>query len=182
MSRRKSRIILGAVVAVIAVLLLGRLFIVDFYRIPQNGMYPGLPVGSRVFGFKLAYSSPSDVRRGDIVIFRREVKGESYTYIWRVVALPGETIEAAGESLSINGQPVKRDHVRDDPEGVIFREENNGANYEICFKQRERDDVPDASLTVPADHFFVMGDNRFGAADSRYFGPIPFSSIVGRKL
>jgi len=144
MSKRKSKILLGSIVAAIAVLLLGRAFVLDYYEIPQNGMYPGLPADSLVFGYKLAYSNPSDVQRGDIVIFKQEVKGQSYTYIWRVVGLPGETVEAAGESLVVDGEAAKRDRVR--------------------------------------DHFFVMGDNRFRAKDSRSFGPIPFNSIVARKL
>jgi signal peptidase I len=182
MSKRKSWILLGSIVAVIAGLLLVRAFVLDYYELPQNGMYPGLPADSLLFGYKLAYSNSSDVQRGDIVIFKGDVKGQSDTYIWRVVGLPGETVETAGESLIIDGQPAKRERVREEPDGVIFREKIKGAEYEICLKRQNRDEVPEAAVTIPPEHFFVMGDNRFRAADSRSFGPIPFSAIVARKL
>jgi signal peptidase I len=110
------------------------------------------------------------------------VKGQPYNYIWWVVGLPGETVEASGEALSANGRAAKRDRLREDKVVVIFREEIGEASYEICIQRSPKDEPPDASVTVPADSFFVMGDNRFGAADSRSFGPIPFSAIIGRKL
>jgi signal peptidase I len=56
------------------------------------------------------------------------------------------------------------------------------ASYEIALVTSPRTPPPDVSLTVPPDQFFVMGDNRFNAVDSRYFGPISFNSIIGKKL
>jgi signal peptidase I len=141
-----------------------------------------LPAGRLIFAFKRAYSTPADVRRGDIIVFTRTVKGQPYNYIWRVVGLPGETVEASGEALSVNGRAAKRDRLREDTKGAIVREEIGVASYEICIQQSPEDEPPDASVTVPADSFFVMEDNRFGAVDSRSFGPIPFSAIIGRKL
>jgi signal peptidase I len=96
--------------------------------------------------------------------------------------LPGETVEASGEALSVNGRAAKRDRLRDGTKGVIFREEIGDASYEICIQQSPEDEPPDATVAVPAGSFFVMADNRFGAADSRSFGPVPFSTIIGRKL
>jgi signal peptidase I len=96
--------------------------------------------------------------------------------------LPGETVQASGEALCVNGRAAKRDRLRDDTKGVILREEIGDASYEICLQRSPKDEPPDASVTVPADSFFVMGDNRLAAADSRSFGPIPFSAIIGRKL
>ncbi|WP_424594824.1 signal peptidase I [Bradyrhizobium sp.] len=52
----------------------------------------------------------------------------------------------------------------------------------MAFESSPLDRAPDASVKVPPDQFFVMGDNRLDARDSRYFGPISFSSIIGRKL
>jgi len=109
-------------------------------------------------------------------------KAPPYNYIWRVVALPGDKVEASGDVLIINGQPVQRQRVRGADGTVIFREQLGDAAYEVAFDTAPRSRPPDVSVTVPPDQFFVMGDNRFGAYDSRYFGPIAFSSIIGKKL
>lgn len=79
-----------SVIAVLLVLLASKTFFIGYYRIPQNGMYPGLPAGSRLFAALRAYSDASSVKRGDIVVFVREENGQRYNYIWRVVALPGD--------------------------------------------------------------------------------------------
>jgi signal peptidase I len=75
-----------------------------------------------------------------------------------------------------------RERIREEEGAVIFREKIDGATFEVAFAQSPNHRPPDASLTVPPDQFFVMGDNRFNAFDSRYFGPISFSSIIGKKL
>src|SRR5262249_36234617 len=105
-----------------------------------------------------------------------------YNFIWRVVGLPGDTIEAAGASLVINGQPVVRDLLRQEQDMTIFRERAGEASYEVAISQSPHDLPPDTSVVVPPDHFFVLGDNRFNALDSRYSGPVPFQTIIGRKL
>jgi signal peptidase I len=92
------------------------------------------------------------VERGDIVVFRHEYEGQLYDYIWRVVGLPGDVIEASGDSLIVNGQSARRQRLRESGGETIYREQ-----------------IGD-------------GDNRFLAEDSRYTGPIAFGSISGRKL
>lgn len=169
-------------VAVLLALLAVKTLFIDYYRIPQNGMYPGLPAGSVLFTAKRAYSDASSVRRGDIVVFVREENGQRYNYIWRVVALPGERVEASGESLVINGRAVQRQRLREEDGRILFREQIDGISYEVAFSQQSASQLPNVSVTVPADQFFVMGDNRFDARDSRYFGPVSFSSIIGKKL
>jgi signal peptidase I len=179
---RAKKVALGSAVAFLVVAVVVKVFFIDTYRIPQNGMYPGLPSGSLLIAARRAYSAPSSVKRGDIVIFAREENGQRYNYIWRVVALPGEKVDASGESLSINGQAVRRQSLRETDGRTILRERIGDVSYEIAFASSPRDRPPDVSIIVPADQFFVMGDNRFEARDSRYFGPVAFSSIVGKKL
>src|SRR6266536_299712 len=72
--------------------------------------------------------------------------------------------------------------VREAEGKTVFREQIGDVSYEVAFDPSRRDRPPDVSVTVPPDQFFVMGDNRFDARDSRYFGPISFSSIIGKKL
>jgi signal peptidase I len=86
---------------IIAGLVATEAFLIGHYRIPHNGMYPGVPAGSGFWAYKHAYSSPSQVKRGDVIVFTRAQNERPYLYIWRVVALPGDTVVAAGESLSV---------------------------------------------------------------------------------
>jgi signal peptidase I len=181
-SAKANKIASWSILAILLIALGIKTFFVGYYRIPQNGMYPGLPAGSSLFTAKRAYSSVSSVKRGDIVIFVREENGRRYNYIWRVIALPGEKVEASDEALKINGQPVQRQRMREADGKTVFREQFGDAAYEIAFDTLPSSHPPDSSVTVPPDEFFVMGDNRFDARDSRYFGPIPFSAIIGKKL
>ncbi|MGQ0634751.1 MAG: signal peptidase I [Planctomycetaceae bacterium] len=181
-SSRLTKFLTATGAAMLLALVTLKTFFIDHYRIPQDGMYPTLPAGSHLFASKRAYAGPADVRRGDIVVFVREENGQRYNYIWRVIALPDETIEASGESLTVDGATALREHLREADRATIYRERIADASYEIALGSLPAQLPPAATLTVPPDHFFVMGDNRFGARDSRYFGPIPFSSIIGKKL
>jgi signal peptidase I len=145
-------------------------------------MYPSLPARSTIFTSKRPYASASSVKRGDIIVFVHQENGQRYNYIWRVVALPGEKVEASGESLAINGQPVQRQRIRESDGKVVFREQIGDVSYEVAFDASPRVRPPDTTVTVLPDQFFVMGDNRFDARDSRFFGLISFRSIIGRKL
>jgi signal peptidase I len=186
MSSLGSKIAIGGAIAVslalLAALVVVKAFFINFYSIPQNGMYPGLPAGSVFFALQHPYAAPARVKRADIVVFTRDTDAGRYVYVWRVVGLPGDAIEAAGERLVINGQQIARERLREEQGLGIFREHVGEATYEVAISPQPRDLPPPASLTVPPDQFFVMGDNRFNAVDSRYFGPIPFDAIIGRKL
>ena len=176
------KIVAWSVAIVLLVLLTLKTFFIGYYRIPQNGMYPTLPAGSVLFTIKRSYSDISRVKRGDIIVFVHEQNGRRYNYIWRVIGLPGDNVQTSGESLIINGQPAARQRLADADGTSIFREQLGNVSYQIAFDPSAKERPPDVSLIVPRDHVFVMGDNRFNAFDSRRFGPIPFSSIIGKKL
>jgi signal peptidase I len=151
--------------------------------------------------------------RGDVVILAPP--GRSEDWIKRVIGLPGDTLEMVDGQLILNGVPVKREErpaamipIDDNvpchadqfgPHRVagsdgkaycrmaIFRETLPGGRYydTVDAGRSEVDDFP--RLTVPADHVFVMGDNRDRSADSRVplvqqglGGPVPFENIGGR--
>jgi signal peptidase I len=179
-------IVAGGVVA--ALLLALAFFLVGIYVIPQNGMYPGLPAGSRILVLKHPYAAPEQVKRGDIIVFTREIDAGRFNFIWRVVGLPGDTVQVSGASLAINGRPVTQEQVRQQDGMAIFREHTGEADYEIAVIQSQGQEVEkekalsDAAVAVPPDHFFVLGDNRLDARDSRYLGLVPFSAIIGRKM
>ena len=151
--------------------------------------------------------------RGDIVVLEHPVTREDY--IKRVIGLPGDTIEVKAGALSINGKPVKREVQpmlsipvdANTPSGdgslsrsivrgadgqpvlevPIVRETlPNGATFDtIDLGASQLDDY--GPYKVPADHLFLMGDNRDGSADSRapleakgLGGAVPFDAIAGR--
>jgi len=155
-----------------------------WYRIPQNGMYPGLPAGSYLVVNRNAYRGPDDVQRGDIVVFVRNEKGARYTYIWRVVGLPGDSIVVRGHHLAVNGTPLPQVETRHDAARTVFREQNGPRSYEVAYPSAGQPAIepPPVDTRVPPSTFFVMGDNRYNAIDSRHFGPVPFEDILGKHV
>jgi signal peptidase I len=140
-------------------------------------MEPTLNIDDRVLVNKLSYKF-GDISRGDLVVFHRpagQIDGED-DLIKRVIALPGETIEIHEGNIYIlpEGETELRQLI--EPylqDGVTTSGFDNTDN---CQSGTE------TSCVIPEDHVFVMGDNRSGSKDSRFFGPVPDDSIVGRAF
>lgn len=178
----RRRWLVGGIVAALVVLLMLKLFVADLYTIPQNGMYPGLPQGSRFLGLKHPFHDASDVRRGDIVVFTRTTAGGPYTFVWRVIGLFGDRIEVGTDSVTVNGRALPHQQVRTDGSLTIYKETSGDSVYEVAYPTAAMHAATATILTVPAGEFFVLGDNRASAQDSRFDGTVPFTSIVARKL
>ena len=103
-------------------------------------------------------------QRGDILVFNSLVPSEAergIMLIKRVVGLPGDTVEIRDQKVYVNGDAL------DEP-----------YTLEPCEINRCRDD----SWTLGSDEYFVMGDNRNNSRDSRRFGPVPITKIVGQVV
>ena len=168
---RRGRAVAEAAIAVIVAVLLAlgfRAFVVQTYWIPSTSMVPTLQKDDRILVQK-AFFNWHDLRQGDIVVFSRPPRdrcGGDGDLVKRVIALPGQTIYSAGNTLYVNGRPLAEPYLpRVDPLGPA---------------------IPDASrqhpFRVPAGEFYMMGDNRQISCDSRYWGPIKGSSIVGQVI
>jgi signal peptidase I len=185
-SRRKTILLLLAPVLALAVVspLVLRFFFFWYGFIPQNGMYPGLPQGSYFISQKRPYRNIGQIQRGDVVIFRKTDDKGSYDFIWRVVGLPGDDLKISDDAVFLNGKALLHERLRNEGDYVIVREVIGPASYEVAYHLRsDRDEIrPFNSIKVPEDHVFVLGDNRDEAQDSTYVGPIPFSSIIGKKV
>jgi signal peptidase I len=170
---------LAIVVAVVV-----KTFVAQALFIPSVSMVPQLQVHDRVVVSKLAYRLHSP-RRGDIIVFNappqeqqpqptshsvvvRIFRGmaeavgvvqDRTEFIKRVIGLPGETVEGRDGRIYINGQALQEPYL---PVGTVTS----------VF----------APVTVPTHQVWVMGDNRGNSNDSRFFGPIPFSQVVGRTI
>jgi signal peptidase I len=142
----------------IAVLI--KTFLLQAFYIPSLSMDPTLKVNDRVLVNKLSYDL-HDVHRGDIVVFESPPNESAQTkdLIKRVIGLPGETVESRDGHIVINGREL------DEP-----------------YLQPDVTTGPMDKVTVPPDHYWVMGDNRGNSRDSRFFGAIPGSLIIGRAF
>ncbi len=150
-------ILLGALLVAFVV----KTFLLQAFYIPSGSMEPTLEIQDRVLVNKLSYDL-HDVNRGDIVVFRSppgEPGSDVKDLIKRVVALPGETVEARDGRVLIDGRMLEEPYLRD---GVVTGH----------IEPRE----------VPPGHVWVMGDNRSNSKDSRFFGPIDDDLIVGRAF
>jgi len=134
------------------------------FFIPSGSMEPTLKVNDRVLVNKLSYKL-HPIHRGDIVVFKRPPSEASdptiKDLIKRVIGLPGETIEERAGYVYINGVQLKEPYLPPDAQGVTTS-------------------LP--PLKIPANQYFVMGDNRTNSKDSRFIGTIPRSLIVGRAF
>ena len=149
-------------IAVIIVALLAafviRAAVVQTYFIPSNSMAPTLEVGDRLMVYKLAFRV-GQVDRGDLVVFNRPPSIENSQikdFVKRVVALPGEQIQAINGVIYVDNLPLHEEYLSENSLTVDFE-----------------------PIDVPKDHIFVMGDNRSNSRDSRSFGPINVDLLVG---
>jgi signal peptidase I len=161
-----------AVVILVAVLLAGlvRAFAFQTFWIPSPSMVPTLSVYDRILVQK-AFFTWHDVREGDIVVFSHPPLdhcggAQGGDLVKRVIALPGQTIYSSGDSIYVNGRLLAEPYLpHDDPLGPP---------------------IPNASrqhpYRVPPGDFYMLGDNRAISCDSRYWGPIKGSSIIGKVV
>jgi signal peptidase I len=172
-TRRRGRSWLIELVVIVVVVLaasfLVRTFVVQTFYIPSGSMIPTLQVGDRILVDKLSYHLHG-VGRGDIVVFTKPPLEQQNIsdLVKRVIGLPGETISAAGGQIYINGKLLKEPWLQP---GVKSLPGPNPVPFNL-----------DKPYKIPAGEYYVMGDNRTDSEDSRYFGPIPRSIIVGRAF
>ncbi|MBK8257869.1 MAG: signal peptidase I [Polyangiaceae bacterium] len=174
----KIALVCGAVI----VLLVTARMLFHTWRIPQNGMYPSLPKGSMVLGREFLQGPPTDIQRGDVVVYERERDGKVYDFIWRVVGLPGETIEIRDDVVFINSRPLRQEVVKVEGESDILREHAEQTSYLIALPHTRSGakDSNHPSIVVPDGSVFLLGDNRHHAFDSRADGPVKLGAIHGR--
>jgi len=103
--------------------------------------------------------------------------------IKRVIGLPGDHVRLYGTSIWINGQPLPHTPVRQTADAQVFQESSRGASYTVAYQRTPQSSLKRAvTIAVPQNTIFVLGDNRDDAYDSRYLGPLPFASIVGKQV
>ncbi len=167
-----------AIALAILLALFVRAFVVQAFKIPSGSMEPTLLVGDHIlvnkfiYGIKIPFSEKDLVRlkdpnRYDVIVFIYPVD-PSKDFIKRIIGLPGEQVQIVNKKIFIDGKPLNDTHGHyidgNDVGGIDAR----GANY--------------GPVTVPADSYFVMGDNRDRSLDSRFWGFVKRDAIKGEAF
>ncbi len=166
----REAVIVVLVAVLVAVLL--RAFVVQTFFIPSGSMEPTLQIGDRILVNKLSYHLHG-VDRGDIVVFSRppaENCGgpEVNDLVKRVIGLPGDVLSLSDGYVYVDGKKLDETWLPASEQGVTTAgPAGNSSNLAHPYR-------------VPANDYFVMGDNRTDSCDSRYWGPINKSLIVGK--
>lgn len=175
-----------------------RTAIADWNPVPSGSMRPTILEGDVVLVNRLAYDLKvpltgvavvrlGEPRRGDIVTFDSPQDGTRL--IKRLVALPGDEVALRDGVLSINGSEAAYADVREvlDFLGPGLNVPATRASERTVDSERTVQYLNDIAnrrsfdtLTVPQDHYFMLGDNRDNSGDSRYFGPVPRALLVAR--
>ncbi len=178
---------------VLLIVLVLRSFVVEPFRIPSESMLPTLEVGDFIVVNKFSYGVRLPVlhseivdtgapERGDVVVFRYP-RDPSINYIKRIVGLPGDEIAYYNRRLFVNGSPVPIERggpyvpPGEDVELIRYEETLAGSGHGIVLDPSGRS--LEDEYTVPEDQYFVMGDNRDHSNDSRRWGAVPESHLVG---
>jgi signal peptidase I len=160
----------------IAMAIVVQSFVVKPYVIPSRSMADTLVPGQRVLVDRMVYRLRS-VHRGDIIVFRCAQLADQ-VLIKRVVGLPGDLLALDGGHLYVNGVQT----------GDAFVDKHNGLSEPTDPASPYDTGQPDAPWSlarpyrVPVGRYFVMGDNRTDSNDSRYWGTVPRSAIIGQAF
>lgn len=176
--KSKLREYVEAILLAVLIALFVRTFVVQAYKIPSGSMKPTLQIGDHIlvtkfnYGIKVPFLRSTLIptgkpQRGDIVVFIYP-EDRSKDFIKRLIGLPGDTVEVRDKRLLLNGLPF------DDKHGVHVD------SVVIPGAVQPRDNF--GPVVVPADAFFVMGDNRDESLDSRFWGFVHQKDILGKAL
>ena len=159
-----------------------RAFLVQAFSIPSGSMQPTLLIGDYLLVNKFSYGVRNPLtnkvwiplgmpQRGDVVVFIFP-QDPSKDYIKRVIGLPGDRIQIINKQVHINGKLAKTaEAVYDDP--VLIPPPQGPTDS-------TRDNL--GPVVVPADSYFVMGDNRDHSYDSRFWGFVPMDNFLGKAF
>lgn len=164
-------------VAIILALFI-RTFVVQAFKIPSGSMLPTLLIGDHllvnkfIYGIRMPFTGKILVpikqpQHGDVVVFRFP-KDRSIDYIKRVVGIPGDTVEIKDKKVFVNGKPVVNSHAHFSSAAILEAKSSPRDNF--------------GPILVPADHIFVMGDNRDNSYDSRFWGFVDERDVLGKAF
>ena len=196
--RSKTWELIKSLAVAFAIFLMLRTFLIEAFRIPSGSMERTLLIGDFLFVNKALYGAEipltglhlpafREPRRDDLVIFK-SVEEPRLTVVKRVIGMPGDTLSMEDDRLFVDGVPAQEPWViRTDP--LTDHEDPKMRAWQSRYLVSGRDVSTYrptlknwGPIVVPADSFFVMGDNRDNSYDSRYWGFLGRDRIRGRPL
>jgi len=166
------------VAVAIGIAYLVQAFIVKPYRVPSGSMEPTIAIGERIIASRFTFRF-SDPTRNQIIVFHPNGVGADVydtntasdeTFVKRLIGMPGETIGAVGGHVYICSGKCPQ-------EGQAIKSTPGCAFPDQPFVSSPQDDF--GPTTIPADRYFMMGDNRADSDDSRNWGPITRDQMIG---
>jgi signal peptidase I len=143
-----------------------RTFFFSNYVVEGESMMPTLQDGNKLVVNKLGYET-GELNRFDVIVFHANAKED---FVKRIIGVPGDKIEYRGDTLYING------HKYNEPFLDVYKKKSPGVKLTGDFRLKE----VTGEDTVPEGKLFVLGDNRLDSWDSRQFGFINESQVVGK--
>jgi signal peptidase I len=160
---KKDFSLLTFILIVLAIVIPIRIYVAKPFIVSGASMYPNLDSWHYLIVDQLSYHF-REPERGEVVVMLYPVDNSTY-FIKRIIGLPGETVRISGSTVTIIN--------KDNPSGFILDEP---------YVAAENHTVNEQEMHLQSTDYFVMGDNRKASADSRYWGPLPRSNIVGRAF
>jgi signal peptidase I len=180
-----AKFLILSAVAIVAVLMIGWYTCFRAFVISSGSMENTLAQGDRILVDRISTFLGAPVHRGDIVAYRWPLD-RNMRYVHRVVGIPGDRLKIVNKHLYRNGVEVTEPYAQHSSTFIDSYRDNfpNAPNFPLREPAMDmlENHAFNGEVVVPADHYFVMGDNRDDAADSRYFGFIQRSDIVGRPI
>lgn len=181
---------------VLFIVFLIRSFLFEPFQIPSKSMVPTLQVGDFILVNKFTYGIRLPILGTKVIPINEPSRGEVMVFIpphderyfiKRVIGLPGDYIRIKDSQLWVNNEPYIQEFVdvvskKMSSETQLMIETTGNVTHEIQKRYPPGDYSQSFETVVPEGHYFMMGDNRDNSLDSREWGPVPESNIVGRAV